>query len=1249
MLLLLLAGFIVKGQTLTVPVHWENKSLLKVDGATYPPELNGLPLLSLQLAKRNAEDVDLISIVKTEYYGELPISIPDKYSEIFSHQKMRNRGDEVNYLDILPILYDSINENYFLVESLTLNILTSTNSKDSRSALRRTEGFGNSVLSTGEWYKIPVIEQGIHKIDIDYLKNAGINTSNINPKKIRIYGNGGGMLPQANSAERPEDLIENAILISGQSDGVFNSEDYILFYAQDADFHKLEEDGSLTYEKNFYSDTSFYFLTISNTEGLRVNDLEDLGENHPKITSFDDYISYEKEEYNIINSGRLWFGDKFDVTSTYDLSFDFTELIPDTELSITSSVMGQTYEESTMNLFANTLSLGTQTINTIAQGSYLAKGSIQTETFRINSSQIPAKDELTIRLSYNPVGSQLSKAYLDYLIIKGKRQLKLFGNQTQFRSLESVKNAISTYLIQDVTNSSQVWDITDPLRPSLQKANYTGNSLTFGALSGDLREYIVFNNTGLFIPGEAQKINNQNLHGISSVDFLIITHPLFLTEAERLANFRSSFDGLDVAVVTVDQIYNEFSSGKQDVSAIRDFVKYIYDQGIGEERLQSVLLFGKGSFDYKDRIDRNTNFVPIYSSRNSLHPISSFSSDDFYTFMDDEEGEWVESGNGNHLMDLGVGRLPVKTQDESRVMVDKLIRYSSSKEALGEWRNELIFVADDGDNNLHQRDADKLATLVDTSYTQFNINKIYVDAFEQISSTTGEIAPGAKAQLDRSIEHGGLIVNFTGHGSPTRWTSETILNITSAVEMENSDRLPLFVTATCEFGRHENPKSISGAEYLLNNPNGGAIGLVTTSRPVYSSTNFILNQAFYNQVFKKEEGRYLSIGEVFRRTKNHPSNGLVNRNFSLLADPSMTLTYAKEEIRIIADEDAYQPADTLKALEKVKLKGEVLSPDGTLDNSFNGSVLTTVFDKVSEIVTFGHEDPKMTFLARDNILFRGEATVKNGQFEVAFIVPKNIQYDFDKGKINMYAFDESTQQDAAGSNIDFLVGGESISYTADNTPPEIQLYINDTSFVEGGITGPDIQFLGYLQDESGISTSKSDDGMELTIILDDSLVVRANEYYVAESDTYKKGWVTYPFKDLSTGTHKITLQAWDVHNNVNEAQIEFRVTDGNEVRIENLMNYPNPFKDQTTFSFEHNRAGEDLEISVEVVSMTGQLISKKTYIEENSPGRITNIAWDSNLDSEAYLKGGMYIFRLGVRSLDDGGKNYANHKFVKIN
>ncbi len=1251
--ILLLSEMMMAGATIVkIPISWNSSSIqsFSVEGAIYPIETKGLPLISILLEESNFSDFEVKNIQKSELSETLSKSIKQKFPfdyKSISLKVLKERGNQVNYLEIFPLQYDSISDKFYKVDYLEVELKTSSKNIVG-SNLRTAQSSGNSVLSSGDWYKIPITKTGVYKIDYDYLQRAGINVAAINPKKIRIHGNGGGMLPQIVGDDRPDDIIENAIVVVGEADGNFGKEDYILFYGEGADFHKLTTTGDLEYYKNFYSDTSFYFLTISDQEGLRITEKEDLGDQHDKINSFDDFIIYEKDEYNIINSGREWYGELFDFTLTYDFKFDFSDLIPDTDIVVKSSVMGQTFQEASLDLSINGQALGQQTINTIVDGSYLSKGSNKIEIFSLNTSSIPPSEKFTIRLSFNPVGSKKSKMFLNYLTIIGRRKLKLYEDQTLFRSLSSTQNAISTFEIEGGNTTSQVWEVTDPLKPYKQKNSINGSNITFGAFSSELREFVVFNDNGLLIPEPSIKIQNQNLHASPNVDFLIVTYPGFKSEAERLADFRRNHNGFKVLVVTPNEIYNEFSSGKQDVTAIRDFIKYLYELGTNGSRLQNVLLFGKGSFDYKDRIDNNTNFVPIYTSRNSLHPIASYSSDDYYGFLDDNEGEWRESYAGDLLMDIGVGRLPVKSITEAKVLVDKLINYDTNSEAFGNWRNDIVFIADDGDGNLHLRDANRLATLVDTSYTQFNTNKIYVDAFEQVKTSIGESAPDVNAEIERLINKGALIFNFTGHGSTTRWTSETILNISSASEFKNKNRLPLFVTATCEFGRHDNPKAISGGEYLMLNPNGGAIGLLTTGRPVFSSTNFILNRAFHNNVFLKEEGRFLSIGEVFRRTKNQSLSGSVNRNFSLLADPSMTLSYAKDEILLIADSESYHAGDTLKAFGQVKLKGRVMNRQGQLNTNFNGKLIATVFDQPTEIETYGNENPIMKFLALDNILFKGEVTVAEGEFDIEFIVPKNITYDFEKGKISMYALHESQHLDAGGSNIEFVVGGESEDFEADNTAPQIELFINDTSFVNGGVTRPDVLFVGKISDESGISISNSDLGQELIAILDDGEEITINDYYVSAMDTYKKGWVKYPYQDLPVGIHKIRLKAWDIHNNFNEAEIEFLVVEDENIAIESLMNFPNPFSDYTQFSFEHNRAGDDLEIMIDVFSMQGKLVKQFAYIKENSESRISDLVWDEKEKNGGPLLSGVYVFRLSLRSLNDGSKKQANQKLIII-
>jgi hypothetical protein len=466
-------------------------------------------------------------------------------------------------------------------------------------------------------------------------------------------------------------------------------------------------------------------------------------------------------------------------------------------------------------------------------------------------------------------------------------------------------------------------------------------------------------------------------------------------------------------------------------------------------------------------------------------------------------------------------------------------------------------------------------------------------------------------------------------------------------ELDNRQLLPLFVTATCEFGRHDDPRIISGGEYLLHNPDGGAIGLVTSSRPVFSSTNYLLNEALYQYIFSKEEGNYLDMGTIFRNTKNASLNGSINRNFSFLGDPSMKLAYPEHRIQVGLDTTMMSPGDTLNALEKVKFVGEVVREDGTTIDDFNGTLMATIFDKTVSLETLGNEGPTMKYSTRWPI-FRGEASVTGGRFEFTFIVPKNITYDIDHGKISLYAYNSGRTFDANGSGIEYLIGGIDPDPVPDNQPPDIVLYINDTTFKNGGITGPDIRLIAVLADESGINISGNDPEKEIAGHLDDEMRYTLNNYYIADLDTYQSGRVTFPIDGISTGHHRITVQASDTYNNSSDAEIEFLVVEG-PLTIDKLMSYPNPFRDYTRIAFEHNRAGDDLEIIAAVFTVNGQKIKEYKTIRNNAESRIEVFEWNVAGRYEQTMNSGLYILRIQLRSVKDGALEEASLKLVMIN
>lgn len=1107
-----------------------------------------------------------------------------------------------------------------------------------------------SVFSSGEWYKIGIVKKGVYELDRSFLvSRLGININELDPTTIRIFSNGhGGMLPQANSAFR-KPLQENAILVTGESDGSFDEGDKILFFGNDSDLHRYMTDTyELQYEKNLYSDTSFFFLNVGSEQGLRINDAPTVADNDAfEVTYFDDYISYEKDTLSVRNEGRKWFD--YQMFSNSDLSYDIdlqiTGITADKNISLKGNLLAAALATSSFDLSLNNRLIDHIEIAARPPGDF---NSIGREQF-IEYSLIPAdfhniENELKINLTYNPA-EVLSNGYLDYFLLEFARTPRHTGLATFFRSIESISHPISKFNIETPQGNSNliVWDISDNTQPiSMNITQSTGN-VSFTTQTEELKEFVIFDRERNRIPVSAKKIDNQDILGNLSVDGLIVTHPEFLEQANRLADFHRSHDQLNVAVVTTDQIYNEFSSGNQDLTAIRDYAKFIYDNGNGN--LKYLLLFGDCSFDYKKRFPVDHNFVPIYQARESLHPIFSYSSDDYFGFFEEDEGEWQESESGDHTLEIGIGRLPAKSKTEARIFVDKIIRYVSGSRGLGTWRNNVYFIADDGDSNIHQRDAERLSNQLERAKSQFNTEKIYLDAFEQISSPNGERSPVTSEKIIEMIEEGALIINYTGHGNTNVWTDERVFNLDDIKKLSNRNRLALFVTATCQFGQYDNPIGNSGGEELLLNPNGGAIGLVTTTRPVFSNTNFVLNRAFYAAAFENNEPD-LPLGDILRITKNTSLRGSVNRNFALLGDPMMRLNVPGNKIELEEIRNITNNSDTISALSQIRLTGRVTDLSGIPVSNFNGELIVTVFDKPSTLRTLGDQNSPFDYTVRNTLLFNGKASVTNGTFSLDFIAPKNIAYNFESGKISLYAVNEDESADASGADIAVVVGGSANSVAQDTEPAEIEIFLNDSTFQSGQTVNKDPLLLVKLTDESGINISNRGFGQNLVGILNDTTEINLNRYYTASLNSFQRGWISYPFRELPRGRHQLKIKVWDIHNNLSESTVDFVVSENVDINLSTVYNYPNPLNTNTTFLIEHDREGEELLINLDIYSLEGQVVHSKTYRFDNPDSRIDEIEWDGNNSSGSPLMNGVYIYKIKVQSTLDGATNEIFRRLV---
>jgi len=1110
------------------------------------------------------------------------------------------------------------------VELLTgFELVISPTARGRKSSPTSTHSYSDrSVLSSGSWIKIKVQTNGIHVLSYEQLQQLGIT----DPSNVRIYGNGGGMLSEINLDPRHDDLVENNILHSG---------DKILFYAQSPHIWKYDSvQDFFTKQLHDYSDWTYYFLTSDLGKGSTLPDVQAPSEAVNFASSgYDDLYHHETEDINLIKSGREWYGEHFDILTDQTFPFKVDGLLNNEDVMVRIETAGRASAQTSMQIRANgnllgSISMsGTNLTNYAATYAYSGSGNF---TFRSSSEEIG----MGLRYIKN---SPSAEAWLNSITINARRSLDMSTGAIIFRDRLSVGSGrITEFVISNAASGTEVWDITDPVKPLRMAYTLQGNTLRVSASTEKLREFIAFNPaSGILSPvtdGEdVGQVSNQNLHSLVGKNYVIVTAPDFISSARTLAAHRNSHDGLDTVVVTPQQIYNEFSSGSRDVSAIRDFLKMLYDRaGTPEEMPKYVLLYGDGSYDNKGMDPANTNLIPTYQSANSLSPTYSFVTDDFFGLLDDSEGGF--SG----LVDIGVGRFPVSTQEEAGYVLEKTLSYDQ-KDKMGDWRNSVCFIGDDEDNNIHLTQANGLAGYMETNFPDFSIGKIFLDAYNQTTTPSGDRYPAVNEAINQRMEKGALIMNYTGHGGTKGLAHERIMNIEDILSWQNKERLPLFMTATCEFSRFDEYEATSAGELVLLNPDGGGIALLTTTRLVYSGPNHQLNEQFYKYAFIKDsQGRNHRLGDIIRLTKNGVSGEVNKRNFTLLGDPAIELAYPKHRVRVesINGASVTESVDTLKALSKVTVEGYMEDVNGNKLNNFDGVVYPTIFDKTSDITTLRNDDNshKTTFSLRNRVLYKGKASVSNGQFSFSFIVPKDISYNYGFGKLSFYA--DNNQEDASGSFLNVIIGGSADAVINDSDGPELEVFMNDENFVFGGMTDENPVLLAYVSDSNGINTIGNGIGHDLTAILDDNTneTIVLNDYYESDTDSYKSGKILYNFKGLEAGQHSLKVKVWDVHNNSSEQVIEFTVNTEQELILDHVLNYPNPFTTYTQFFFEHNQPNVDLDVLVQIFTISGKLVKTIDYQQPASGYRVGPIEWDGRDDYGGKIGRGVYIYRLKVRT-----------------
>ncbi len=1204
------------------------------------------PALS-QVVVIQATEADLNGVNLHEIGADFAIEV--NYSKV--------KKQPVAHVFVQSLRYNSLSGSY---EKLTEFSLSFTPGPviGQKPQLKRTYA-SQSVLSSGTWYRISTSVTGLHKIDYDDLLNWGIDPSGIQPSDIRLFGNGSAMLPELNSEPRSDDLIENAIDVVDGGDGSFDEDDYILFYADGIQYWTHSTGTEFTSDINLYSDKSYYFLTFDNGPGLRIQPINStLLPADAVCDRYVDFQAYELNQYNLIKSGKNWFGDLFEsVSLSRNYNFTFANLITDSTAMIRAGVAGRSSTISSFALSAGSQSTSVNIPSTSGYTSDYAKyGSL-------SLSMNPTGNTIPITLQYNQSGNNEATGWLDYIEVIAWRHLTFAGNQMLFRNpLLYGSGRVTEFRLANASSQVRVWDISNPLVPAEVSGTLNGQELVFTLPHDSLKQFVAFNGALYHSPSFVGAVDNQNLHALGQTDYLIVSHPTFRSQATAIGQLHQDIEGYSYVVVTPQEIYNEYSGGKQDPAAIRDFVKMFYDRAATPDEMpRFLLLMGDASYDYKNRVADNNNLVPTFESSNSLSPISSYASDDFFGLLDDSEGLDCYGS-----LDIAVGRLPVNNTSEADAMVTKLQRYTSPTKIetggsscqsgdclvsnMDDWRNQICFVADDGDGNLHFIQADAMAKRLDTIHDFLNIDKIYLDAYNQSSTTGGERCPEVNDAISQRVEKGALIINYTGHGGEVGWALERILDVPTIQNWNNSCNLPVFITATCEFSRFDDPGRTSAGEYVILNTTGGGIALLTTTRLAYASYNEALNNSFYDMAFDRSSGVYLTLGELTTFSKT--DNGSVSylRNFMLLGDPALTMSIPQNQVVTteINGQSAVSFDDTVSALSYITVKGYLADPVGAKLSGFNGTIYPTVYDKTLEYHTLANnpsENYVAPFYLQKNVVYRGKASVVNGDFTFSFIVPKDIQYTYGSGRISYYA--ENGTDDATGWFEDFIIGGSADTVLNDAAGPVISLYMNNDQFVSGGITNESPVLLAYISDESGINTVGTGIGHDITAVIDgnNSASVVLNDYYEAEKDSYKSGSVRYPYKSLSDGEHTLTLKAWDILNNSSEVSIDFLVASSFGLSVSHVLNYPNPFTTRTEFWFEHNQPCCGLEVQIQIFTITGRLVKTINQDVNTNGFRADPVVWDGLDDYGAPLARGVYVYRLRVRN-NDGQYAEKSEKLV---
>ncbi len=1172
----------------------------------------------------------------------------------------KSREERHVVLNLFPFLL----ENGQVVKVHKFNLIEGAEINDSPNLLKTF--VANSALKegSGSWYKISINQDGIYKLDRNFLEQCNVNVDNLNPQHIHIFGNGEGRIPELNSIPRTDDLAEVSIIIVDGGDGSFDANDYVLFYGEGP--HKWTAVGTSSYDqdRNPYSDFSGYFINIDSSKPPKIVSSMPNGTGivTNNVSTYSYHAVHELDANSLIKAGQRWYGELYDDDTQMQYNYLFNVSSIDNSVPVTFDVSiasNSTFGAGSSHTYtANGVQIGTSQMPSGAGAGNYRRQEMQME-YPNPSSSI----NLLVSMVKN---SPDVLTYMDRILLNARRNLSMTNHQFTFSDLNSVgAGNVSEFSLTGIPSSGFVWNVTDRHNVSNVLGIQSGTNFQFVANTSNLEKWVASDGVSYLTPSRVGGVANQNLHGLSQADYLIVTNSSFLSQANRLANLHRD-NGLIVHVVTDTQVFNEFSSGMKDASAIRMFAKMFYERGASDPstRPKNLLLFGDGTFDPKNRVANNNNYILTYQVLNSEDHIAALVTDDYFGLLDDSE-----SILSSDELDIGVGRLLISDVTMAKQQVDKIEHYMKNGSSLfssagnadcddngysstfGDWRTRYVQIADDEEGAYFlDFDVEPQYDSVKLNNPEMNCEKIYLDAYQQISTVGGERYPEATNAINRQIDKGCILMNYVGHGGEVGVAEERAISVPQIQGWSNINKLPLIVSATCEFTKYDDPDRVSAGEWASLNPDGAAIALMTTTRSVFFGVNTNTGKSFFKSVFERDENfQPLSFGEIIRRSKNGVNGSNNKRSFTLIGDPALQIAIPR--MKIITDSvNGISPnltVDTIMALSTVTIKGHVEDFNGNALNNFNGTVYPTIYDKPKNQQTLGNDtdSPLREFEVQTNKLYRGKATVTDGYFEFTFVVPKDINYSIDYGKLSYYA--ENGETDAIGSETNVKIGGIDPNGISDNQGPDIEMFLNTESFVNGGLTDENPKLIAKLFDQNGINTVGNGIGHDLVAIIDDnsSDPFVLNDYYVSDIDSYQSGEIRFDFLDLEPGAHTLTLKVWDVNNNSSESVIDFVVQESAELELDHVLNYPNPFTTSTQFFFEHNQVCTQLEVQLQIMTISGRLVKSINKYVTTEGFRSEGIEWDGRDDFGDQLAKGVYVYRLIVTS-PDGVKAEKLEKLV---